>query len=191
MPLVLLVDSMLCNLANSNKNHTIDTIRRIRHPTFDQHSLVGDVGLLHTEKSLKGAGASIAQLLDRSLAVGEAVEVNGWNYDFLLDLKYQKLYKATSTVLDPLTCVQHYGKAFDSSVMLCLDMWVAGVTGEEPLGCEMDPSAAAVVQVGGEPHIGALGLYAGGCLYPGWPAVFLNTFPYRMWIKANSAKEKP
>lgn len=148
---------------------------------------MGDLAVIHVEVNLQSKGAVPAPLLDRSLQVGESVKVFGWNINFVLEYKEESLYLSKTKVIDPQICVRHYGSKFVVGEMLCMDMWKLKGATHEPLGCEMDTSSVAVLEVDGVRYVGALAMFAGGCLYDGWPGVFLNTFPYNAWIKSKLA----
>lgn len=175
-----------CHLNPEFKPFAVDVIHRVQGPNFNAQTSFGDIGIMHVETSLQEKGAIPIQLMNRSLAIGDKVRVYGWNYDFILDKEFQQQFRADSTVIDPQTCVQHYGKSFDPREMICIDMWVGKDSNGEPKGCEMDPSSAAVIKTKDNSYeIGGLALFAGGCLYRGWPAVFLDTFKYQGWIIEN------
>lgn len=180
--------------ANTTKCHTVtgrvpryQVIARFLHPRFNKFSLVGDLAVIHVEVDLKAKGAVPVPLLDRSLEVGESVKVFGWNIDFVPGYKEESLYLSKTKVIDPQICVRHYGSRFVVGEMLCMDMWKYKETTTEPVGCEMDTASVAVLEVDGKRYVGALALFAGGCMYEGWPGVYLNTFPYNAWIKTKLA----
>lgn len=190
-PLQLLVNSTKCHsLEGDDTSSAFDIISRMPHPHFDKFTLAADLAVIHVDDTMEFQDVLPIALLDRSLRVGESVQVYGWNYDFLVTRNMQQLFLAQTTVIAAQSCVHYYGTRFVVGQMLCMDMWTFKEPSGDPRGCEMDPSAVAIVEVAGVKYVGALALFAGGCMYEGWPGVYLNTFPYNSWIKERFLDDK-
>lgn len=174
--------STRCHLEELTDATAFDIIKRFQHPKFNRHSLHADVAVLYVDRNLDSAGAVVpAPLPDRSLTPGDRVRVFGWNLDFIVLRGDKRLYSVQTQVIDPQICVQHYGQRFLVGEMLCMDMYreVDTPIGKAK-GCEMDPSSPAIVADG--QSVGALASFAGGCLYQGWPGVYVDIFPFKQWI---------
>lgn len=189
-PLHLMVNVTRCNIDTPEEERdSFDIITKFVHPKYKRESFT-DIAVVHTDRSMREKDVVPAKLLGRSLEVGDKVSVYGWNYDFYLDFYGEQLFIANTTVIDPLKCVHHYGSRFLYDQMLCLDMWRYAEPSFDPLGCEMDPSSAAVIEENGTFYIGGMALFTGGCMFSGWPAVFVNTYSYNLWIKEQIYKNK-
>lgn len=136
---------------------------------------MGDVAVVHVKEPLTGSSA--AKIINRNLKVGEQVGIRGWDMDFL---PTKSVFNVSTTVIDPLSCTQHYGSQFNPTYMICLDYYE--MSDKKYGGCEMDPSAPVFIDEDDEYRVAALGLFMPGCLFANWPGVYINLFPYRKWI---------
>lgn len=152
---------------------------RFPNPTFDFHTLEGDIAVLHVQTAIIGDRVKYAKLINRNLKVGEKVYIRGWDMNFQVDTE-QPVFKVSTTVIDPLSCIQHYGAQFNPKYMLCLDYYE--MSEQTYMGCEMDPSAPVYIEVEKEHYVAALSVFMPGCLYRYWPGVYINIFPYKQWI---------
>lgn len=134
---------------------------------------------MHVKEHLKGR-VKAAKLLNRNLQVGEKVGICGWEMSFMPSKSEKEIHKVTTTVIDPLSCTQHYGAQFNPTYMVCIDYYEMG--NKTNKGCEMDPSAPVYVEEEETYFVAALSLFMPGCLFENWPGVYINLFPYRRWI---------
>lgn len=163
-------------------------IKRFQHAQFNKHTLHGDIGVLHVEGKMNEVGeVAPIPLLDRSLVPGDKITIYGWNFDFLIGEETEQLFRAETQVIDPQICEHHYGTQFIGGEMLCMDMYTFEDKAADVQGCEMDPASPITFTRDGAKYLGGIALFAGGCMYMGWPGVFVDTFPYTQWINERLA----